>query len=972
MDKKQLTLAITLSLVGQTATAHDGYYDYVTIGNQFIQTELEKKHVLYSNGWGSGNSANILGLESTYTSVVGRVKSYREKACNLGCDYVEKTTNVAWLQGNNERNIIIFNNGVTGAANGAAGDDIMASSAQGNTQLRGGDGNDTVYAGGIDDEVWMSNGNDKIYVLAPIKTLSAGSHDDIIYLHLNQFENTGRSLLVQGDGGYDRVELTGLNPNHWKIQGATGTWDLSDYMAQAPIRDYQTQGGFTLIAKHNAAEKIEFMEVEEFSFKSTRYPIRIHANPDVIPPPPPKAPAQVFNDGSNPPKVTIVSGLPAGFSFSGQVTKPKLSTDGTYFQMVDYQAFINDKLFLIPAPGFMGSLNLKLHRFWGNNAETETTTELNFNILPVAEHALFATAGAAPLALSDNSPALKKSKLDIIVNPKLKQSAGTVKVTARNVDIYRNGHIYIRNGHSISFSTGGVPKDLYAQPIHSDSSESKVEVALNTSLYGKQVSIHRDIHFLPYEIIKSGNKHRAKFSGKRSDYTVSRIGNSFRVSLKQRKTAFTHVRMVDFPILQFDDELVYGKQFTQSMNVNSALNSVSNNPNAVIVFSNIPSDVTVNNGIPFGNGAYGVLAKDITNGLVNLDLPVVSEDAEISVGVSAFVATEGQKEFLNGLARVSGYANAEVMAEAGANASVSVGPDGVSAEARAYMEAGAVASAGGTVSVGGLEAQSEVSAETRVTAEVSAGVNLGPDAQEVRAYAGAEATASVGVTVGVELDYVPGTYAEGEGTAGVTTMAYIGADGGIYHGDKQYGVNGEAGAEIGMMAVAEGYAFGSAGGFGAGAGAGVSAGLGAGASGGGHAGWNRGTLHFGVNGELALLIGAELDFDVAIETNDVANTALMVKDGYLTLNEGTSIAGISTIEAIKAGWKTVDNAILEGLITPIEAVGAHLISPDQATHQWGVARSQLESLGYAPLSTATSVGNQIKNGWNAFKKTFKF
>jgi len=224
-------------------------------------------------------------------------------------------------------------------------------------------------------------------------------------------------------------------------------------------------------------------------------------------------------------------------------------------------------------------------------------------------------------------------------------------------------------------------------------------------------------------------------------------------------------------------------------------------------------------------------------------------------------------------------AKAEVRASAMASASLTLDNNGFSAELQAAIEIGATAAAQASVSAEydlgpvsmSTSAYASVTAETAVEICAAAGVDVGKDGVSFFAKGSADAHATASVEAGqtfeanfgggwtvegeTRADARVGVWAESEGHAGCDAKA--GATQGC-------DVGGSAGVGAGAEASAEGSvdfggcasASGSVGGE-----AGAVAGIGAG----GHVGRHGCRVSAGAEGDLAALLGAEVDFSLELD-----------------------------------------------------------------------------------------------------------
>ncbi len=603
--------------------------------------------------------------------------------------------------------------------------------------------------------------------------------------------------------------------------------------------------------------------------------------------------------------------------------------------------------------------------------------DLGFPFAPVISTVAVEPSGQFSLVQRSNT----STPLDIIVNPLL-DSNGVVNISGFN----ENARLFDRHGNLIELSeSGSVELPITAitglsVDVSNVSQGFYLNVELNTFLEEKPVSALQEVYIEVAEFTEAANGNKQLLvNGNRDEYVVERIANALVITEKQNPVHVVRVDMIKVKHIRFDDAFVSSSDFVTSVDISNVTNQLSDAHHQLVVVYNVPADAIVNNAIELGNGAFVIPATDIVNGLVDIDYSTIDEEFTADISVSAYAGTDEQIEFLNGQARATGYANAEVLAEVGFESSLVVGPDGVSAEARAYAGAGAVATAGGSVAVDGVGTVSAgVAAEATVSAEVGAQLEISNTQFQQEVGAGVEATASTSANVSVENDIIPGTASSAEGTVSVSTYARVGANNEISYGDGQYGAAGEAGAEAGIMATATGYTSGSVGGVGGNAEGGVSAGLGVGASAGGTAKFDNGEFTLGVSGELALLIGIELDVELVIDTNDVAETGELIGEGVITAAEavglglidvGTAINdfGLDAVTAINKGLITATDAIESGFITGAEAVGAGVITAAEVLADFGLDVGTAVATGFITAAQAVGEGFiSVAEGINDF------
>lgn len=816
---------------------------------------------------------------------------------------------------------------------GGAGNDVLEG-GQGDDILDGGTGHDTLNGGKGDDQAFGGSGNDSF-----------------------QYEFGEGQDHFDGGSGKDTLVLNEItNADDWQIKMEDGSINsLSDVINKNG--NFNTDGVDGVIISPDGSE-LSFSNVEKIEVNE----IDIEAGNEI--------PLQVSVPNEKDVTATVITGLPAGVSVTGQANPPVQAEDGTFFQVVDRDSLNSGDINFHISEGFIGDINYGVSTFTGSADDLqENSTSYTLEVPPTNDSMLFAQSGSFGTEV-DGDGHLEQGDIpvDIILNPTISEGASiSISGLADGAKLTNSAGatFEVNAGGEIALSA----EDLIGLRVDPGSANSdfELEVTVESSYNGESIRAEQSIHIDVAELSESDNGDSImKMDGKREDYQVDRIGNALVVSSISNPDQVTRVNMTDIDHLRFEDGFVSSEDYTQSLDVSSVLTALDNNEQAaeagsdrtLVVVSNVPDGAVLDGSIDLGNGAFGIPASEIANGALNLDLPSIEAEASAEISVSAYVMTEDQAEFLGGQGRVSGYASAEATAEAGVSAEFEMGPDGVRAEVGAYAGASAVATAGGSVGIEGVGSVSaSVEAEAHVSVEASAGVEASKTGVSVSGYVGAEATSSVTGTVGAEADFIPGTGAEASGTVAVTTYANAGAEGEMNFGDGEYGVGGEAGAEAGMMVTAEGTVSGSVGGVGGSATGGVEAGLGVGASAGGHAGYDNGVIEFGVSGELACLIGVEFDFDVSIDCNDVAETAEIVADGVITAGEAIGDGLMEAGEAIEGGLIEVGDAIEGGFIEAGDAIEAGIIDAGQAIE------SGLMEVGDAIEGGFIEAGDAIEEGF---------
>ncbi len=565
--------------------------------------------------------------------------------------------------------------------------------------------------------------------------------------------------------------------------------------------------------------------------------------------------------------------------------------------------------------------------------------------------------------------------LDIIVNPMI--DSGTVRITgfdsgARLLDSQGN-EIALTNLGSADLPT------ISAELPYNEVNGLMVDVSQSTSAFKLQVKLSAYVDSrvavaFQYAFIDIANFSEAAngerqllIDGLREEYDVERIANSLIVTKVNRPDEIVRLDMVQVKHIRFHDAIVSSADFSDTIDISEVTDSLGDNLNNVIVIKGVSKGAVINNSVQLAEGVFAVTASDVSN-WIDIDYSTVDVEYTENLEITAYTATEEQMAILNGAGRISGYANAEVMAGAGIDATMEFGSDGIRAEVGAYAEARAVVTAGGEIKIDGVVVVSgTVEAESVIITEVEAELAATNTELIVSGSTGAEAKTSTTATVTVTAEFIPGTESSANGTVGTTIYAKVDYTGNLAYGDGQYGFEHEAGAEAGIMVTAEGTSCNSVGGVGGCGTGGVSAGLGVGASAGGVAMYDDGEITFGVSGELALLLGVEFDFTVNIDVNNVADTGKLLGKGIITgadainsgmITVGEAIGGgfITAGEAIAGGFITAADAIYGGYITVGEAIAKDLIIMDEAIGGGFIATGEAISGGFITVREAIGGG----------------
>lgn len=407
--------------------------------------------------------------------------------------------------------------------------------------------------------------------------------------------------------------------------------------------------------------------------------------------------------------------------------------------------------------------------------------------------------------------ASKKVPLDIIINPLLDDFNVIISSLPTGVVLLD------KDGNSITPADNGKYKfndvadlQLLSLDISNLRETADIKIRMKGTTNGVFYSTKKviSLNASPLEIAENGDTFLT-FPGIREQYKIERIANSFVVTANNLATnslvevientneflnslpipgafdvdvvdvtGITRVEMTKVDRLVFANGVVSASQYYGMHELDSQTADQLDNlaDNELIVFSGLPMDAMLNNSIPLGNGAYALPAKDYQGDKNSIEIDYANHtlDAEFSVSVEVVEMTKTEEDWVAGQARISGYANAKVYAERGFDASVSVGPDGVRAEARAYVGAGAVATAGGAVNVEGvLTLSAEVTASRTVSAEIAVYFEVDEDGFMSAVKLEAQTESSVSGKIAVEVEFIPGTSFESGGTATVKAYAYV-------------------------------------------------------------------------------------------------------------------------------------------------------------------------------------------------------
>lgn len=823
---------------------------------------------------------------------------------------------------------------------GGDGDDTLIVSS-GRNIINGGNGNDNI-SGGIDADWICGGGGDD---------LASGGQGDDTYVYA---PGDGNDRFDGGPGadiiGLDRV----LTIKGWKITPDGGSRQpLYSYLMFRSTSD--TISGVITTPK---GETLRFFDVEDIL---VNYPVMESGRSIPVALPRMNRHLDI--------QTVVISGLPQSVIVK-EGSMPQLDKNGEYFQLLDAKTLLDNTICLDVRPGFFGKLNLKVTAFYKTHRKLHKwSTPLHLYITPTNDTLLFAQSGDFGIDVVNGEAVQGRIPLDIVVNPLLKRN---VRITLSGLP---SGVSLIRpDGSEILYTDGCAvlaKEDLtgLSLDINGQYESFQINVTLEGSSDCRGVRAVRTI-FVPVSndmYVANNGDTVIRFDGRRSDFTVKRIGNVLEISSIDDPGMITRVNMIVVDHLRFDDGFVSSRDYTTDIDLSSFLNQPLD-PNTLILVSDLPAGVIPNNSIPVDKGVYAIPVRDIQNNIISLDHSTTCFSVSGGMHISAYVATDAQMEALNGAARISGYANARLYADAGFDAALTVGPDGVRMGARAYIEAGAVATAGGSVTLGNaVTATGTVTAEAYVSAELEAHFQATDEDFTVEAYAGVQANVSLSADGEVRLAAIPGTSAGAGGAVGASAYAYVDGQGGVHYGDGDYGAEGDMNLGAGVSANAAYYAEGQVAGIGMNGGGGVSAGAAVEFGVGGEFGFSDGTLTVGISGEIQLILGVEIDLSFQIDFNEIADTAELIGEGvidvaeaigegFITVAEAIGEGFITGVEAVAQGFITVAEAIGEGFITGVEAVANGLIDVTSAIANGFITGVEAVANGFMDVTTALTNG----------------
>lgn len=869
---------------------------------------------------------------------------------------------------------------------GGSGDDFIKGNA-GHDTLDGGTGDDHITGEWGRDVISGGDGDDVLDGGYNRDTIDGGAGDDTIIIRPGDGQDT-----ITGGEGRDILllaKVTTAQVSDWNYRAPDGTVTaLNELMVGQTIDLAGLGGAGELIAPDGAITT--FTEMEILSLEIPSVSGAEIAPLQAIPP---------HVDGT--PVATIIGGLPAGVYVAGTAEPPVAAGDGSYFQVVDRESLINGDLQLVFGGGIVKDLALTVATMTKGDGEVETTSG-SFTVAVEPQDSDFFAVSHGEMGFETKDSFGKGTgwvPLDIVINPEI--------ATGASIDISGlSSTMRLINADGEEFTPVKIDGDwivaglqpsqlsglhirgtsLYDLRGAKDGSDPDTDAVINAGLnfinnfvpetegsYDISVNIEAEfegeslnlseqvtVEFPEVEVVNGTDSEGGRIttvlgiiSGDRSEYDVVRNGNTISVIPEDGGEAQTF-SMFDFDAVRFSDGIVMFDDFRQEHDISAVFNQLEANEQltgtTVILVSGLPEGAILDLGAHLGGGVWGIPAQAVANGLINLDFPSVEASASASVSVNAAVLTEGEAEVFNGLLRVGGYASAELIAQSTANARFALDGNGLRASAGAKTEAAAVASAGGTF--GQNEFQVEVSASWK--AEAAVAVDFSATEARVEGYIGVRAEIKAEGEVTYETG-VPGVSGEATGEVGVAMYAEAEGKGSLQFGDGDYGASGEGGAGYGYAATADGYHSQTVGGFTGGAGAGTSAGLQAGASGGGHAGIQDGKIHFGLSGDVALLVGVEFDFDIEIDTGKIADAANLVADGVVGVGYALHHGLMNATDAIEGGLIDAGTAFAAGFMNEAEEIAAGFRN----------AEKELTKLGKEAEKTWNDSTGAVEDAWNS-------
>ena len=528
-----------------------------------------------------------------------------------------------------------------------------------------------------------------------------------------------------------------------------------------------------------------------------------------------------------------------------------------------------------------------------------------------------------PCFVNEQLLAAQPIPLNIVVNPLLDSSA-TVTLT----DIDAGAVLYGKDGNALSVSGGSITLSAAQYEglnidVGSVSEAFTVNATLQASYAGQSYTVSNSM-FVPvpdltFAYDRSGTV--INFAGAQDDYEIRRFGNTLEVVLKSNRTEVQRVSMVEIDHLRFLEPVSYvsSSDFYTEVDISSSVSLTDSNNNKILFIGGLPEGVAINNAVPIGNGQYLIPVADIIDNKIEFDSILRGTDYSESVSVGVYLATEVQYEYVSGAARIAGYANAVMMAEAGTGFSARMDGSGVSLEMGAYAKAMQVATAGGSIEFSEyLRSTVAVAATNTQEVSVNVGVTATDKAVASRLQANAEAVSDVSATLEIGSEMLH-TRITSKQSAGVRIYARAKGSNGMYYGDGKYGSDGELELGAGAQVDAGGVGTVKVIGVSSTGGVRVSAGLTAGASGRYTGVYEDGKVDIGMSASGKLLVGGKVNLNLTIDTNETADSAVLIGNNTVTISY-----------AIANSLTSVENALEEGLISGVNAINYGFISTADA------------------------------------------
>ena len=791
---------------------------------------------------------------------------------------------------------------------GTAGDDVI-NTGDGNDTVNAGEGNDVIDGGAGDDVIYGftgndvidgGSGNDMIAGNDGYDILSGGLGDDII------FGGAGNDTLIyefghgndryQGDNGNDVIVLKDLTTmDGWTIH-------IRDYpVAIMTLEEYRQNfhedgNKFSGEIYSPIGEILTFEAIEHIDVEMADEPVPGGDYPLIL---------DDYNQVPNDCRTVVVSGLPAGVVISGAAQPPIFGDDGTYFQVVDVDAYKSGQLDLEFSPGFFGKVDLTVTSYSGEIDNLQTAeSSLSFDVEADNDAILFAKSGDVNTIPMGETLALNNTPIEIIVNPRVENAQIMIANIPDGLDILSNGQILTKTNGHVTLTED----QLNGLELNTSLNHSVVNLHIQvtgTDESGNALTAEQEIYFGLTTVsggIDGAENVTAGFDLKIEACSIERIGNSIVVTELANPSHITNISMTDFNYIRFTDGVFAVSDYSQPLDISSVIARLNADGNQIIVISGLPEDAIIDGAKDLGNGAWGIEPEDVgEDGSVDIEVGTAEEDALVNIKVSVYNMSEEQGTYVGSLATVHGYKSISVDADASFELSEN--------EISAYAGAQAVASAGGSIAMGGVMIEGGVDAKAFVQVELDAAVHADRDSAGFELMVDASAGLTAEGSLKIETDYIPGTSYEASGQVGIKVYVDAGGSGEINCGDGHYGIDGSAGARVGAGVEAGGEIGGEIGGIGADVGATFRAGLIVGAALGGTAMYDDGKITFGIAGEIELFLGVEIEIEITIDTHDIVDTGKLIEEGIITAEEAIVNFGIDAGQLAEQGYHEAAQAV---------------------------------------------------------------